>query len=116
MVRKTEESIKGLPKAPSEDPLSEIMNLLGLFVRDLERHLEGTPEEGGLLQRIRPSQEQFRREIKATAPDFRPMKSDTQSPSRFSGGRSQTTRNKAVMKTMSKVANPHLSTLPEQFM
>jgi hypothetical protein len=72
MVRKTEKSIKGLPKAPSEDPLSEIMSLLGIFVRDLERHLEGTPEEGGLLQRIRPSQERFRREIKATAPDFRP--------------------------------------------
>jgi hypothetical protein len=72
MVRKTEDSIKSLPKAPSEDPLSEIMNLLGLFVRNLEHHLEGTPEEGGLLQRIRSSQEQFRGEIKATAPDFRP--------------------------------------------
>jgi hypothetical protein len=72
MVRKTEDSLKSLPKAPSEDPLSEIMSLLGLFVRDLERHLEGTPEEGGLLQRIRPYQERFRREIKATAPDFRP--------------------------------------------
>lgn len=36
------------------------------------RHLEGTPDEHGLLQTIRPSQLQFRRAIRVTAPEFRP--------------------------------------------
>jgi hypothetical protein len=61
-----------LPKAPSQDPFSEITNLLHDFTRDLARHLLGVPDEDGLLQCIRPAHEAFRAAIRSTAPDFRP--------------------------------------------
>ena len=62
-----------LPRAPSSDPSNEIANLLYNFVRDLAKHVEGVPDENGLLQMIRPHQERFRREVRRTAPDFIPF-------------------------------------------
>jgi hypothetical protein len=76
LLRNTEDSIRKLPKPPSSDPFGEVLNLIGNFSRDLSRHLEGTPEKGGLLQTIRPAQLRFRRTIRATAPIFRPYKMD----------------------------------------
>jgi len=69
---RTENSLRSLPRAPSDDALLEILNVLHIFVRDLERHLEGTPNEDGLIQSIRPAQRRFKRAIRSTAPDFRP--------------------------------------------
>jgi hypothetical protein len=46
--------------------------MLGTFTRDLHRHLEGTPDKHGLLQRIRPAQLAFKRAIRGTAPNFLP--------------------------------------------
>jgi hypothetical protein len=43
----------------------------------LSRRLEGTSDEGGLLQKIRPHQDGFKRSIRATAPYFIPWESDT---------------------------------------
>lgn len=62
-----------LPRAPSVNPQAEISSMLHNFVTDLERHLEGVPDEDGLLQAIRPAQERFRRNIRQTAPNFRPF-------------------------------------------
>lgn len=42
-------------------------------MRDLARHIDGVPDEDGLLQTIRPAQERFRRAIRATAPAFLPF-------------------------------------------
>jgi hypothetical protein len=61
-----------LPKAPSGDPFSEVLNLLSGFLRDLERHLEGIPEKDGLLQAVGPSYLEFKKAIRATAPEFLP--------------------------------------------
>lgn len=47
--------------------------MLHRFVTDLDRHLEGVPDEDGLLQAIRPAQERFRWSIRQTAPNFRPF-------------------------------------------
>ncbi|KAF7366190.1 hypothetical protein MVEN_00496000 [Mycena venus] len=58
---------------PSSDPVGEIAALLHGFVGELDKILEGVPRADGLLQTIRPAQEQFRRAIRATAPDFRPF-------------------------------------------
>ncbi len=49
----------------------EIIHLVAGFTRHLSKHLEGTPDDGGLLQSVRPAQEDFKRAIRATAPDFR---------------------------------------------
>lgn len=62
-----------LPKAPSSDPRNEIANLLHGFVRDLARHVEGFPDDDGLLQAIRPAQEKFRRAVRITVPEFQPF-------------------------------------------
>ncbi|KAF8161524.1 P-loop containing nucleoside triphosphate hydrolase protein [Crassisporium funariophilum] len=64
-----------LPKAPASDPRNEISSLLHVFTSDLSRHVEGVPDEDGLLQAIRPAQERFRRAIRGTAPNFRPFES-----------------------------------------
>ncbi|KAJ6598572.1 P-loop containing nucleoside triphosphate hydrolase protein [Mycena sp. CBHHK59/15] len=72
-IEKTRTSLHQLPKPPSSDPISEIASLLHVFVGDLDKLLEGLPHQGGLLQSIRPAQERFRRDIRLTAPDFRPF-------------------------------------------
>lgn len=46
--------------------------LLYEFVADLGKHISGVPDPKGLIQSIRPAQERFRREIRLTAPRFRP--------------------------------------------
>ncbi|KNZ72243.1 Interferon-induced GTP-binding protein Mx [Termitomyces sp. J132] len=74
----TRNALHNLPKPPSSDPRNEIASLLHAFVRDLARHVEGVPEDG-LLQAIRPTQEQFRRTIRMTAPDFQPFEKRTSS-------------------------------------
>ncbi|KAI0077225.1 hypothetical protein K474DRAFT_1596469 [Panus rudis PR-1116 ss-1] len=71
-LQKTDNQLRNLPKPPSSDPLAEILHLLADFSRDLSAHLEGTPNEDGLLQSIRPAHEAFKKAIRATAPDFRP--------------------------------------------
>lgn len=40
---------------------------------DLTRHVQGVPDEDGLLQAILPAQEKFRLAIRETAPNFRPF-------------------------------------------
>lgn len=67
LLQQTEHDIELLPKPPSNDPCGDVFDLI-----DLLRHLEGTPEEDGLLQAIRPNQLRFRKAIRATAPEFRP--------------------------------------------
>lgn len=71
-IRETEVKITKLPRAPSNDPVSEVLQTLAMFSRELFRRLEGTPDEGDLIQNIRPHQEAFRRAIRCTAPDFVP--------------------------------------------
>jgi hypothetical protein len=48
------------------------------FTREVEEQVGGVPEHGGLLQEIRPKQDEFRVAIRRTAPCFVPgYKSDT---------------------------------------
>ncbi|KAJ7456122.1 hypothetical protein FB451DRAFT_1342231 [Mycena latifolia] len=72
-IHKTRAGLQQLPKPPSSDPMSEIASLLHDFVGALHTLLEGVPSADGLLQVIRPAQEQFRRDIRNTAPDFWPF-------------------------------------------
>ncbi|KAF9234007.1 P-loop containing nucleoside triphosphate hydrolase protein [Melanogaster broomeanus] len=59
-------------EAPSNDPVGDVLHVLSNFTRDLSRRLEGTPDEDGLLQAIRPHEEAFKHAIRATAPNFVP--------------------------------------------
>ncbi|KIJ08216.1 hypothetical protein PAXINDRAFT_89188 [Paxillus involutus ATCC 200175] len=71
-LQNTEAELRALPRAPSNDPVGEVLHVLSSFTRDLSRRLEGTPEEDGLLQTIRPHQQAFKRAIRETAPNFVP--------------------------------------------
>ena len=72
-IHKAQSSLSLLPKAPSSDPRNEILSLLHEFMNAISRHVEGVPDEDGLLQAIRPAQERFRRAVRGTAPRFRPF-------------------------------------------
>ncbi|KAF5353053.1 hypothetical protein D9758_008791 [Tetrapyrgos nigripes] len=72
-IKKTRSELQTLPKAPSRDPLNEITTLLVRFTTDLSKHLEGVPDSDGLLQKIRPAQEVFRKSIRKSAPNFKPF-------------------------------------------
>ncbi|KIJ13510.1 hypothetical protein PAXINDRAFT_80937 [Paxillus involutus ATCC 200175] len=71
-LQNTEAELRALPRAPSNDPVGEVLHVLSSFTRDLSRRLEGTPDKNGLLQTIRPYQQAFKRTIRETAPNFVP--------------------------------------------
>ena len=49
--------------------------MISAFVKDLSRHIEGTPNKEGLLQSIRPAEVEFKKAIRATAPNFKANRS-----------------------------------------
>ena len=53
--------------------MAELLKLIGLFVRSVEQVITGSPDENGLIQALREPQEEFKKEIRQTAPDFRPL-------------------------------------------
>ncbi|KAG6374238.1 hypothetical protein JVT61DRAFT_4247 [Boletus reticuloceps] len=71
-IQGTQEKIQALSKAPSSEPIGEMLQTLRNFERDLEHRVEGTPEEDGLLQTILPCQEAFKIAIRRTASQFVP--------------------------------------------
>jgi len=71
-LERTKLEISRLPSPPSSEPVGEMLRLIGLFVRSLERLVEGTPDEDGLLQALRGPQMDFKKAIRHSAPDFRP--------------------------------------------
>ncbi|KAJ6450049.1 P-loop containing nucleoside triphosphate hydrolase protein [Mycena sanguinolenta] len=74
-LQQTRASIQRLPKPPSDDAILEVTTLVHSFIRELDQMIEGVPRADGLIQTIRPAQEEFRRNIRRTAPDFRPCES-----------------------------------------
>ena len=66
--------LSALPKEPAKDLRNVRPNLLYGFITNLARHMEGMPDEGGLIQAIRPAQETFRLTIRKTVPVFWPFK------------------------------------------
>jgi hypothetical protein len=62
-----------IPIGEEANWLPSIRNLLHSFTSDIACHIEGVPDEDGLLQAIRPAQKRFRKSIRMTAPNFRPF-------------------------------------------
>lgn len=68
----TTDSLLGqLPTAPSDDAFGEVSDTLAAFARKFGQFLKGTPGVDGLLQSIRHARTEFKRAVRATAPDFR---------------------------------------------
>jgi hypothetical protein len=72
LYRDTARNIQLLPRPPSKNPCQDILNLISNFTRDLSKHLEGIPDEDGLIQAVKLQQRCFQMAIRATPPDFRP--------------------------------------------
>jgi hypothetical protein len=49
------------------------MQLIGTFVRSINHIVTGSPDDDGLIQTLRGPREKFKKEIRQTAPDFRPL-------------------------------------------
>ena len=69
----TESQIQELPAAPSDDAQGEIILLVSNFARELATYVEGTPDDNGIHQAIRPLNRSFLEEIRATAQKFSPF-------------------------------------------
>ena len=76
LLKQTELRLQKLPKAPSNNPVGEIIEMVSGFSRSLSTYVEGTPDERGIHQVIRPFHIKFKNAIQDTAPDFRPYKSE----------------------------------------
>jgi len=73
LLEQTNHDISRLPSPPSAEPLAELLKLIGQFVRSVEQVIAGAPDDNGLIQTLRDPQEVFKRKIRQTAPDFRPL-------------------------------------------
>jgi hypothetical protein len=72
LIERTNIELHDLPSPPSSEPLREILRLITDLMRAVEKQVEGVPGSEGLLQQIRPQQEEFRTVIRTTAPCFVP--------------------------------------------
>jgi hypothetical protein len=50
-----------------------MLQLIGSFARSIEHLVEGTPDDDGLIQALREPRKSFKKAIRQTAPDFRPL-------------------------------------------
>jgi hypothetical protein len=73
LFERTDRDISRLPIPPSADPMGDLLKMTGAFVRSVEHIVAGSPDENGLIQVLRGPRDQFKREIRQTAPDFRPL-------------------------------------------
>ena len=75
LLKQTELRLRKLPKPPADNPVGEIIEMVSGFSRSLSTYVEGTPDDRGIHQTIRPLHMKFKDAIHDTAPDFRPYKS-----------------------------------------
>lgn len=73
LLKETESQIRKLPAAPSDDAQGEIIMLVSGFARELAGYVEGTPDDNGIHQAIRPLNKTFLARIRDTAPKFCPF-------------------------------------------
>jgi hypothetical protein len=73
LLEQVNNDITNLPAPPSSEPMVEIMKQISDFVRSIEHIVAGAPDGNGLIQALLRPREQFKREIRLTAPDFRPF-------------------------------------------
>jgi len=73
LFEQTVHDISRLPNPPSAEPMAELLKLIGQFVRSAEQVVAGAPDDNGLIQTLRGPREEFKKKIRQTAPDFRPL-------------------------------------------
>ena len=73
LLKDTEALLGKLPKAPSDDAQGDIISLVSDFARELAQYVEGTPDDNGIHQQIRPHNAAFLATIRGTAQRFFPF-------------------------------------------
>ena len=73
LLKETDSQISKLPAAPSDDAQGQIIMLISDFARELAGYVEGTPDDNGIHQAIRPLNKVFLGGIRSTAPMFSPF-------------------------------------------
>lgn len=73
LLRETEAQIRKFPAAPDDDAQGEIIMLVSGFTRELASYVEGTPDDNGIHQAIRPLNRAFLAKIGDTAQKFSPF-------------------------------------------
>ncbi|KAI0250034.1 P-loop containing nucleoside triphosphate hydrolase protein [Lactifluus subvellereus] len=81
LLEQASHGLSRLPNPPSSEPVGEMLRLIGAFVRSVENLIDGAPDEDGLLQALRGPRVDFRKAIRQTAPDFRPLERPSKSES-----------------------------------
>lgn len=72
----TRAALRRLPAPISADPAGEVIHLISNLHRAFETEVNGTSDKDGLLQKIRPRHQAFRRRLRGTAPRFIPWRQD----------------------------------------
>ena len=73
LLEQVDDDISDLPDPPSSEPMVEIMKRINIFVRSIEHIVAGAPDKKGLIQALSMPREQFKRQIRQTAPAFLPL-------------------------------------------
>ena len=76
MLKDVESQLSTLPPNPSDDAQGEVILLVSDFARELATYVEGTPDDNGIHQLIRPLNNEFLAEIWSTAQPFSPYKDE----------------------------------------
>ncbi|KIP02342.1 hypothetical protein PHLGIDRAFT_32230 [Phlebiopsis gigantea 11061_1 CR5-6] len=71
------ESLDRLPPPPSDNPATELLQMVNNLLVDVQALVNGTDGFERLLQRCRPAHQQLKFDILSTAPNFKPFKSET---------------------------------------
>ena len=86
LLIETETQIQKLPAGPSDDAQGEVILMVSNFARELASYVEGTPDDNGIHQAIRPLNREFVLKIRGTAQKFTRFKrelGDSYTPSKF---------------------------------
>ena len=82
VLQRTKDDLDKLPLPSFKDPVMEVMHIIGDFSNDMFRHAEGVTytitgssavKGDNQFELIREAHETFRKNIRSTAPDFRPF-------------------------------------------
>ncbi|KAF8323493.1 P-loop containing nucleoside triphosphate hydrolase protein [Cantharellus anzutake] len=73
LIEQTQEELSALPPEPVENPVDELLSAIGKFQRDIETEIKGTTSGDGLIQKYKRHLEEFRIELRGTAPRFVPF-------------------------------------------
>lgn len=78
LLGEVQDQLGKLPAPPSDDAQGEIILLVSGFARELATYVEGTPDDHGIHQLIRPLNNAFLEEIRSTAQRFSPFERNTE--------------------------------------